>query len=71
MMDDSTEWEMFLRRLTLERHTGMPRWNLTPAPERTPQWMSDAPELVQTRRQELEALEDSEKAARRHLRRVA
>jgi hypothetical protein len=65
------EWEMFLRRLTLERHTGMPRWNLTPAPERTQHWMSDAEDLVATRRQELEAIANAEKAERRHLRRVA
>ena len=65
------EWEMFLRRLTMERHTGMPRWTLTPAPEQTPHWMSDSAELVATRRQELEAIADAEKAHRRHLRRVA
>lgn len=71
MTMDNPEWEIFLRRLTMERQSGMPRWNLTPAPERTPQWMSDAPELVEARRQELEAIEDAEKARRRHLRRVA
>lgn len=30
------EWQAFIRRLTLERQTGMPRWNLTPAPEHDP-----------------------------------
>lgn len=33
-MDD--EWQAFIRRLTLERQTGMPRWKLTPAPEHDP-----------------------------------
>lgn len=68
-MDD--EWQAFIRRLTLERHTGMPRWNLTPAPERTPRAFDDSPTVVAQRRKELEALEDAEKAQRRNLRRVA
>lgn len=70
-MNTDDEWCVFLCRLTLERHTGMPRWNLTPAPERTPQWMNDAPELVAARRQELEAIAEAEQASRRHLRSVA
>lgn len=70
-MTAEPEWEMFLRRLTLERHTGMPRWNLTRAPEHTPQWMVDTPELIAARRKALEALEDAERATKQHLRRVA
>lgn len=67
-MDD---WEILLRRLTLERQTGMPRWNLTRAPEREPRAMTDSAEVVAERRRVLEEIEEDEKAKRRHLRRVA
>ena len=65
------EWDQYLRRLTLERQRGMPRWHLTPAPERIPRASDDSPNVVAQRRKGIEALEDEEKSQRRHLRRIA
>lgn len=54
-----TEWDLFLRSLTLERHNGMARWRLTRAPERHPDDMpvwDDTPADYAARREVLESV---------------